>query len=382
MKRFAWLACLCTGCLIPVTPSGDDGDDDGSNQAQMDVDQWNQLVTQDDARRMPFLDGNTNIGALAPVGNQLFYEDETNYSPVLYRYDHASGATLKYQFSIGGGDDANDRESANLVVTADDSDDPVTFNAYDSNSANQLVDSTQLPAPEGAKWDAYAVDGQTVYFVDQSTEGATTLLRWTPGEGQAPAAVTTLETDGVDVGEFEDFDVSGNTMVFVESGRIWSLDLTTQHATWLMNMTQVNGNVDFETDGVMFDTEDGALQFFAYATNTLTDVSAKIDTHAFPLNATFAGASNYDGDADGGFARWGNDVLYIGQDGLFAYDLVADSITAIVLEPDLADLRIDYRFPVALDDGTVFVTGLTSNDGAIGADGPTYMIALPPIVGP
>ncbi len=380
MKRFASLACLCTGCLIPSMPSGGDGDDDGNNQAQMDVDQWNQLVTQDDARRMPFL--GSNVGALAPVGNQLFYEDDTNYSPVLYRYDHASGATLAYTFSIGGGDDANDRESANLVVTADDSDDPVTFDAYDSSSANQLVDSTQLPAPEGAKWDAYAVDGQTVYFIDQSTAGATTLLRWTPGQGQAPAAVTTLENDGVDVGEFEDFDVSGKTMVFVESGRIWSLDLTSQHATWLMNMTQVNGSIDFETDGVMFDTEDGTLQFFAYATSTLTDVSAKIDTHVFPLNATFATASNYDGDADGGFARWGNDVLYIGEDGLFAYDLVADTITAIVLEPDLADLRIDYRFPVALDDGTVFVTGLTSNDGAIGADGPTYEIALPPIVGP
>ena len=113
-------------------------------------------------------------------------------------------------------------------MTADDSDDPVTFDAYDSSAANQLVDSTQLPAPEGAKYDAYAVDGQIVYFVDQSTQGATTLMRWTPGQDQAPTAVTTLESDGVDVGEFEDFDVSGNTMVFVESGRIWSFDSTSR----------------------------------------------------------------------------------------------------------------------------------------------------------
>jgi hypothetical protein len=374
---FAALACWCTGCLIPTaSPSGDD-DDDGNNQAQMDVDQWNQLVMTDDARRTQFL-GN-NDGALAPVGNQLFYQDLTNYNPALYRYDHASGTTIAYQFSIGGGDDANARASANFVVTADDSDDPVTFDAYDASSANTLVDSTQLPAPDGAKYDAYAVDGSTVYFIDQSTEGATTLLRWTPGSGQQPAAVTTLEQDGVDVGEFEDFDVSGNTLVFIESGRIWSMDLTSFKATWLMNMTQVSGDVDFESDGVMFDTQDGALWYFAYATNSLTNVSAKIDTHMFPLNQTFAGASQYDGDADTSFARWGNDVLYIGEQGLFAYDLVQDQVTAIVLSPDLADLRIDYRAPVVLDDGTLFVTGLTSNDGAEGADGPVYEIALPPI---
>jgi len=375
----AWLPLLLsTGCLIP-TSQGMGGDDDGSNnQAQMDVDQWNQLVTQDDARRMQFL--GPDVGAFAPVGNQLFYQDQTNYSPKLLRYDHAAGATLAYQFSIGAGDDANARESASLIVTADDTTDPVTFDAYNANQANTLVDSTQLIAPEGAKWDAYAVDGSTVYFIDQSTQGMTTLLKWIPGSGQMPAAVTTLESDGVDVGEFEDFDVSGTTMVFDESGRLWSLDLTTQHATSLKNTIQAYGSVDFESDGVLFDDDNGGLHFFSYATSSLTDVAAKIDTHAFPLNSTFANASNYDSGADGGFARWNNDVIYIGEGGVFAYDLVADKVTAIVLSPDLADLRIDYRFPVALADGTLFVVGLTSNDGAEGADGPTYEIALPSIV--
>jgi len=378
MNRLALLLLVLPACLIN-TPSGDDsGDDDGSDQTQMDVDQWNQLVMQDDMRRTQFL-GN-NFGALAPVGNQLYYQDETNYSPVLYRYDHASGATIQYAFSIGGGDDTNMRASSNLVITADDSDDPVTFYAYDATQANQVVDSTQLPAPEGAKYDAYAVDGTTAYFVDQSTEGQTTLLRWIPGSGQAPAAVTTLENDGVDVGEFEDFDVSGNTMVFVESGRVWSLDLSSQTATSLMNMTQVNGEIDFEIDGVMFADENNDLQFFAYATKSITDVSAKIDTHMFPLNQTFASASQYD-NVDAGFARWNNDVIYVGDQGLFAYDMTADTVTAIVLSPDLANLTIDYVQPVVLDDGTLFVTGLTSNEGDEGADGPVYQISLPAISG-
>ena len=37
---------------------------------------------------------------------------------------------------------------------------------------------------------------------------------------------------------------------------------------------------------------------------------------------------------------------------------------------------VNYRYPVALDDGTAFVTGLTSTDGATGADGPTYKLNL------
>ncbi|HEY1551272.1 MAG TPA: hypothetical protein VGG28_25765 [Kofleriaceae bacterium] len=378
MNRLVLLSLLLPACLIN-TPSGDDsGDDDGNTQTQMDVDQWNQLVTQDDMRRTQFL-GNS-FGALAPVGNQLYYQDETNYSPVLYRYDHASGSTIHYEFSIGGGDDTNMRASSNLVVTADDSDDPVTFYAYDATQANQVADSTQLPAPEGAKYDAYAVDGTTVYFVDQSTEGQTTLLRWIPGSSQAPAAVTTLESDGVDVGEFEDFDVSGDTMVFVESGRVWTLDLSTQTATPLDNSIQVNGELDFESDGVMFADENNDLQFFAYATKSITDVSAKIDAHMFPLNMTFASASQYD-NTDAGFARWNSDVIYVGDQGLFAYDMTADTVTAIVLSPDLADLTIDYVQPVVLDDGTLFVTGLTSNEGDEGADGPVYEIALSSISG-
>ena len=57
-------------------------------------------------------------------------------------------------------------------------------------------------------------------------------------------------------------------------------------------------------------------------------------------------------------------------------DMQNDAITPVLLSPISDSLRVDYRYPVALDDGTAFVTGLTSNDGATGADGPTYQIDL------
>jgi hypothetical protein len=73
-------------------------------------------------------------------------------------------------------------------------------------------------------------------------------------------------------------------------------------------------------------------------------------------------------------------VIYIGNMGVFAYDIKADKITPLLLSPVRADLRIDYRYPVALDNGELFVTGLTSTSGATGADGPTYKLDLRAIV--
>jgi hypothetical protein len=183
--------------------------------------------------------------------------------------------------------------------------------------------------------------------------------------------VTTLESAGCDVGEFWAFGVSGNTMVFIESGRLWTLDIAANQATWLQNDYQVSGNapVDFRSDGVMFTTDD-ALMYFDYAKNELIDVRARIDENPYKLNETFASASNWYTD----YARYKNYVVYIGQSGVFAYDMVGDTITPVLLSPHSSEIRIDYRYPVVLDSGKLFVVGLTSTSGATGAEGPNYMV--------
>jgi hypothetical protein len=126
----------------------------------------------------------------------------------------------------------------------------------------------------------------------------------------------------------------------------------------------------------MFQSATG-VQFFEYATSSVVDVTAKINANPFQVNGTFASAAKWYED----FARWGNDVLYIGNSGLFAYDMVHDTITPILLSPNSSDMRVDYRYPVTLADGTAFVTALMSDDGSVGADGPTYKLALAPLVG-
>lgn len=361
-----------SGCIIDGNGGGGPSSSGPTDDPAADIAQWNQLTTQLEAGRSMFL--GPDVDDLSAVGDQLFWLDSSSFDPSLHRYDDSTGAKIAYGFGVGGSDTANFRASANLVVTADPTASPVVYHAYDANAVATEIDEATLPTSSGVEWSAYAVSGSTVYLVDESTPGATTLLRWTPGGG-APAAVTTLESAGATIGEFEDFGVQDDTMVFIESGRIWKLDIPSNTATWLMNQTEVSGAVDFESDGVLFESASG-LMFFDYSKNALTNLSALIDANTYRINATFATASNYLQD----FARWRGFVLYIGDNGLFAYDMTNDRITPILLSPESSTLRVDYRYPVALNDGTAFVTGLTSTDGAVGADGPTYQVDLNPLL--
>ncbi len=361
---------LCAGCDFGVGGAGSGST--GSGNPEQDIAHWNQQSAQLDARRTKFL--GTHVQDLTAVGNKLFWYDTSAFDFKLLRYDDATKAPpLAYTFSVGAGDNHNYRASEKLLVTADPGADPTVYRAYDPGSANKLVASMTMKKPSGAQWNAYAVSGAVVWVVDAETPGQTKLEKWQPGVDTAPKVVTTLESAGAQVGEFWDFGVDGNTMVFIESGRIWKMDIAANKASWLKNPIQVEGDsaVDFRSDGVMFTTSK-ALMFFDYQQNGLVDVTNRINSNPYQPNPTYQSAAKYYQN----FARYKTQVLYIGNMGLFAYDLAKDVITPILLSPATSDLRVDYRYPVALDDGTAFVTGLTSTSGAVGADGPTYKVDL------
>ena len=316
-----------------------------------------------------------DVQNLAPVQNRLYWYDTTNYAPVLDGYTDGGGSALAYTFTVGDSiDDANWRASASLIVTAQPTGSGVRYYAYDPTEASKEVGHIDVSAPDGASYWAYAVDAGTVYLVMLDAHGDNALVKWVPASGAATTTVTTLESAGATVGEFWDFDVSGNTMVFIESGRIWTLDLATNKATWLMNTTEVSsdGSIDFESDGVMF-TTDTDLLFFDYSSSSLVNVSDKINHKGHSSGACSGGASNYATD----FTRWGNAVVYTGESsGVFAYDMVEDVIAPVLLPPTSGPSTVQYRYPVALADGKLFVTALTSSDGSTGADGPTVALDL------
>ena len=68
---------------------------------------------------------------------------------------------------------------------------------------------------------------------------------------------------------------------------------------------------------------------------------------------------------------------------------MSDDITPVLLEPrpdapgqdpSSQPLRIEYRYPQVTTDGTLYVTGLTSASGSVGADGPIYSVDLKPLL--
>ena len=361
---------LVAGCL-PFGPGGNGNGGGGDGQQAKDIAQWDSLVAQYDARRSPFLDN--HVQDLAPVGNTLYWYNTSNFQFALRRYDDTTGAKVSYGFAVGDNNTAFYRASSTVVVTVEGGTDPVVYHAWDASQPKKELANTTSPKPAGASYNAFSVDGGAVYILDTSVPGTSALMKWVPGQPQT--RVTTLEAAGVQVGEFMDFGVDGNTMIFVESGRIWKLDLAANKATWLMNKTEVHGRVDFRADGVMFESASG-IMFFDYATGGLVNLTAKINANPYQVNATYSSSSHYSND----FSRWKNYMLYIGGGGLFAYNWTADTITPILLSPHTGNDRTDYRYPVALDDGTAFVTGLMSASGSTGADGPTFKLDLKPIL--
>ena len=341
----------------PAADSGAGGSSTTGTSCDYDT-----LESKLSARTSPFL--GTNVESLTPVGTRLFWYDTTSYAPVLDGDTDGNKPILAYKFSVGDSlDDANYIASDNLIVTAQPSDSGVTYYAYDPGQANHLIGSTNTSAPDDASYWAYAVDGANVYLVETDENGDNALIEWVPSSGSSTKKLTTLESAGAQVGEFEAFGVSGNTMVFVASGALWTLDLEANKATSLGNKTEVSpvGAIDFESDGVMFavdadSADDQGLMFFEYSSNKLVDVSSEINASASPC-ATGMGASNYSTD----FARWGSKVVYIGQgDGVFAFDMTTHVITPVLLPPANSDVTIQYRYPIVLSDGKLFVTALTS----------------------
>lgn len=369
------LACVlaCAGCgLFGGGPGG--GSADPTAQTTQDIAAYEQLTTTLEQNRLEF--AGKQYSYQEAFGSKLYYLDFPGFDPRLHRFDTVSGARLNYTFAIGTGDAFNYRVSDSLIVTARNAGSMVEYKAYAADAAAQLVGQTSLIAPSGAKWWAYAVAAGDVYIVTYDAAGpATTLRKWTPGGAVQDLFTLESATGQSRLGELLDFGVDGDTLVFIEGGRIWRGSLAQKRASFLQNKTQVTGGtVSFEPDGVTF-AAGASLYFFQSATGTLIDVAAKLRDSPFRLSSTFKTSHYYYGDASG-FSRYGGYLLYIGSSGVFAYDLAKDAVRPVLLEPRDAELRTVYRYPVVTTNGFLFVTGLQSASGSVGADGPIFRVDL------
>lgn len=72
--------------------------------------------------------------------------------------------------------------------------------------------------------------------------------------------------------------------------------------------------------------------------------------------------------------------MYDASAGIYLYDLGTGEFTPIVLEEPDAQVRVTWRDPVLLEDGTMYVTGLESTSGSVGADGPVWKVEHPALL--
>jgi hypothetical protein len=365
MKRLLLLGCvaLLGGCFFgpdeyEVPPTSYD------DPSAADREAYSQLQHRLDLGRSEFL--GERAGELAAVGDTLFWLDFAAFDPTLH--SSKAGAATDYAFSIGGGNEFNYRASPQAIATAELAGGSVVYHLYRTGEAATAIGDATFPAPgDEQRWWAYAVDAESLYVV--TTGDGTTLHRYDAGSAE-PVVVTTLESAGCEVGEMWDFGIEAGTMMFVESGRLWSLDLASNTCHFLGNDTEISGTVDFRPDGVLYDSATGP--FFLGADGSTLDIAHAIAGSPYRLNETFSTSHHWYTDP----ARYGAWIVYIGQSGVFAYNRETADVAPILLSPIDADVRISYRYPVVLSDGTLFVTGLTSTSGATGADGPVYRVEL------
>ncbi len=346
------------------------GGSGGGTSTDKDVAQYNALKAQLDKNRKEFL--TPGASGLNGFGTHLYWLDFSNGDPTLQSYGTTSSKTTNYTFSIGDTCSYNYQTSNDIIVTAENTGLGVVFHTFALDSPDtSLGDLTTNPPSNGVEWWAYSPDGGDLYYV--LTEGKTTLMKWTPGQA-TPTMLFNLEDLGVKVGEFEDFTVASGVMVFIESGRVWSLDLTTKVPVPLGNMNESSG-ADVMSDGVLISTATGPF-YYSNTTKMLRDISAAIAKSGYELNATFSQAHLFDNGIvtsdDLGFTSYQDLIGYIGNSGLFTFDLNKGTVAPLLL--DALDNSTVYAYPVFLDDGTVFVQGLQSNDGSIGFEGPVYRL--------
>ncbi len=369
-------------CFVaPSTSATDPGNGLPGDTTAADTKQMTDLTKKLEGFRTQAMD--KSAMELDAHHNALFWKTYPGFAPILHRHD-AGGATLDFGFSIGAGDDNNYRATEDLVVTAERAGGNILYHAYDAHSASKELRVGTFPAPsDEQKWFAFAVSGTTVYVITTPSGTTTGHTIWTFTLGSDPVATGTLESLGMQVGELLDFDVDGNTMMVVESGRLWRCDLAAKTAKMMGNKTEISGAVNFSADGVVWEDATG-LKFFDYGAASLRDVSQELHDSPYKINATFKDAHYfYSATTGANFGRWRDWVLYTGNSGIFAYDLKSKAVEPVLLDTESEENgRIAYRYPLALDNGAAFIVGLTSSSGSVGADGPVYQTDLNKVLAP
>ncbi|MFO0591646.1 MAG: hypothetical protein U0441_29135 [Polyangiaceae bacterium] len=348
------------------------GGGSGAQTQEEDLAEFESLRAELEGKRKTFLEGPAQDFQAA--GNLLFWVEAAAGDPRLHSFDQPASQTTDYSFppflvapsSPNPIDNLNFVGSTSIIATMNVLD---GAQVYSVGKNEEKLGKWTLPAPPyGQKWWSYGVDGGDVYAAILDDAGKLHLKKWTPNGAESDVAVFDDLIAPNAMGEFHNFAVSGTTLIFDEGGRIWTAELGAPKAKWAQNDKEVSGAA-YDKAGVVY-SQGGDFWQYDAATDSRKNLSEKIKGNEYKLNETFKEAHYPTSTTT--WCKSGDKIVYEANYGIFAYDIGADTVEPLVL--DARDNSIVYKYPTALDNGTLFVKGLESQSGATGADGPTFIV--------
>lgn len=363
---------LAGGCIF----GGGDDDDGGGDATQQAIDQYEALRVQLEAGRELVLPASPVDDAQASGPWLTWLDMSQGFSGVLHVRRYPDKTDVISDVDIGDeGSPPNYVISENLAMTArlDGMDSVYSVIGLGTGS---LLDEVKYPKPQAAKYDAYAVYGEQAYIVREA-EGLS-ILEWTPGQG-APTAIGSI--DAASIGAFIAFavtedDAGARRLVAVGTTGTSVIDLGTMQGAQLPLPVLFREGALGERGIVALSEKE--LWFAAWGASEARAIHEEIVASGYTLNATFPQAHEVSsGYGNQDVALEGSKIYYRSNSGVYAFDIDSKAVTPVLLD-DMTysgGLFVTYTGLVSGDAG-LFVVGLESDNGATGADGPVYRVAL------
>ena len=305
--------------------------------------------------RSIFLSADERVETVIGARNRVFWigiETPRNEA-VLRSFDPSSDAEpITYDFTRG---------VTNLESKLQVSDDRVVLcpdfgmrQAFDARAPNLLVGETS----EGSG--KCAVDGSTVYFMRGDE-----FQQWTPG-GVDPVTEVNLAESNLGMGSIAGFTVDGNRLLVSEGGRLWIINLDNPpEGTWLENDPAPEGLVILSDRGVLYNTAFEGLFFVALPELATESIDNAVEDGGYRLNFNHDDIHLVDDREDN--AVLGDQIIYRGEGGIFAYGLDTGKVQDILLD-DIQDgfnESLRYFDPVVLESGHLFVRERGNSDNNV-----------------
>jgi hypothetical protein len=317
--------------------------------------------------RTEFLPAETNVKLITGAQDKLFWIDVTKPldKPVLHSFVPATGERMDYG------------EWSSMLFTGQPSD---IFQEFLFGSS-LIVECRFSPirvydvrSPDTGKINEQsngfrcALDGDDVYYIVDRD-----IFKWQPRTATPPAVIVNLDAAGVGDASIGTLGVIGNLAVVNEGGDLWTIDLTTKQATYLMNET-ITGSGFFDDKGIIYDTQNG-LAYTTFATAQTIPFDEAVANGGYRLNGHYSDIEEV-GDANE-LVISGSSVVYRSGDGIFAYGLETKKTIDILLDGRFDEGSFTrnpiYRQPVVTVDNTLFVI---NDDGFGSGGGEVYRVDL------